>query len=248
MIKNYIKIAFRNIKRQKIYSLITMSGLIIGLCVFIMFALLSDFTSNFDSCHKNADRIYAVVQVLTNSVEGEQHSAIVPAPLVPAFLSEFPEIEKAARYFPPGRMIVKYQDRIFYESAVRFVDPDFLSIFSFGMIAGEKDSALSRANSVVLTEETAFKYFGDEDPVGKTLTLANKIDVLVMGITENPPNNSSIIYDILVSMETARSLYDWMDDWNTNNQAAFLLLSEGSESTKLEESVMSRYGLSLFYC
>ena len=242
MIKNYIKIALRNIKRQKIYSLITMSGLILGLSVFIMFALLSDFTTNFDSSHEKADRIYAVVQVLTSSLEGEQHSAIAPAPLVPALLSEFPEIEKASRYYPPGRMVVKYQDKVFYESGVRFVDPDFLSIFTFGMIAGEKDSALSRANSVVMTEETAYKYFGDEDPVGKTLTLENEIDVLVTGITENPPNNSSIIYDFLVSMETARNLYDWMDDWNTNNQAAFLLLSEGSEPTKLEEKFSSFIG------
>jgi ABC-type antimicrobial peptide transport system permease subunit len=235
MFKNYIKIALRNIKRQKIYSLITMSGLILGLSVFIMFALLSDFTSNFDSYHKNADRIYAVVQVLFSSQEGEQHSAIIPSPMVPALISKFPEIEKASRFFPPGRMVVKYRDKIFYESGVRFVDADFLSIFTFKMIAGEKESALSRANSVVMTEDSVFKYFGDEDPVGKTLTLDNKIDVVVTGITENPRNNSSIIYDFLVSMDTARSLYNWMDDWSTNNQAAFLLLSEGSEPIKLEE-------------
>jgi ABC-type antimicrobial peptide transport system permease subunit len=235
MFKNYIKIALRNIKRQKIYSLITMSGLILGLSVFIMFALLSDFTSNFDSCHKNADRIYAVVQVLSSSQEGEQHSAITPPPMVLAMISEFPEIEKASRFFPPGRMVVKYRNKIFYESGVRFVDADFLSIFTFKMIAGEKESVLSRANTVVMSEDSAFKYFGDEDPVGKTLTLDNKIDVVVTGITENPPNNSSIIYDFLVSMDTARSLYNWMDDWSTNNQAAFLLLSEGSDPTKLQE-------------
>jgi putative ABC transport system permease protein len=239
MIKNYIKIALRNIRRQKIYSLITMSGLILGLSVFIMFALLADFTSNFDSCHKNADRIYAVVQVTADTQEGELHSAIIPAPLVPGLLNEFPEIEKAARYYPPGRMIVKYKDRIFYESGCRFVDPDFLLIFTFGMIAGEKRSALSRANSVVMTKDSALKYFGDEDPIGKTLTLDNKIDVVVTGITENIPNNSSIVYDFLVSMETARSLYDWMDDWSTNNQAAFLLLSEGAESVGLEEKFSS---------
>ena len=234
MIKNYIKIALRNIKRQKIYSLITLSGLILGLSVFIMFALLSDFTSHFDSCHTNADRIYAVVQVLSSPQEGEQHSAITPSPMVPALLSEFPEIEKASRYFPPGRMVVKYQDKVFYETGVRFVDNDFLSIFTFMMAAGEKESVLSRTNSVVMTEDSALKYFGDEDPVGKILTLDNKIDVVVTGITENPPNNSSVVYDFLVSLDTARSLYDGMDDWSTNNQAAFLLLSEGSEPANLE--------------
>ena len=98
MIKNYIKIALRNIRRQKIYSLITMSGLILGLSVFIMFALLSDLTSNFDSCHENASRIHAVVRVLSSPQEGEQHSAFTPSPLVPALLSDFPEIEKIDDY------------------------------------------------------------------------------------------------------------------------------------------------------
>ncbi len=235
MIKNYIKIALRNIKRQKVYSLITISGLILGMSVFIMFALLSDFTAHYDSCHKNADRIHSVVQVLRSPQEGEQHSAITPSPMVPALLNEFPEIEKASRYFPPGRMVVKYQDKVFYESGIRFVDSDFLSIFTFKMIKGEKESVLSKTSSVVMTEDMAFKYFGEEDPVGKTLTLDNKIDVMVTGITENPPNNSSVVYDILVSMDTARSLYNGMDDWNTNNQASFLLLSEGSEPDILED-------------
>jgi ABC-type antimicrobial peptide transport system permease subunit len=103
------------------------------------------------------------------------------------------------------------------------------------MMTGEKESALSTANSVVITEETALKYFGDEDPLGKILTLDNKIDIVVTGITENPPDNSSVVYDFLVSMDTARSLYNSLDDWSTNNQASFLLLSEGSEPARLEE-------------
>lgn len=237
MIKNYIKIALRNIRRQKIYSLITMSGLILGLSVFIMFALLSDFTSHFDSCHEKADRIYAVVQVLSSPQEGEHHSAIVPSAMVPALLEEFPEIEKASGYYPPGRTIVKYREKVFYESGVRFVDSDFLSIFTFKMIKGKKESVLSRVNSVVMTEDMALKYFGDEDPIGKTLTLGKRVDVVVTGITENNPANSSVVYDFLVSMDTARSFYNRIDDWSTNDRAAFLLLSEDSESAKLEEKL-----------
>jgi ABC-type antimicrobial peptide transport system permease subunit len=163
----------------------------------------------------------------------------MPAPLVPAMISEFPEIQKASRFFPSGRTIVKYKDQIFYESGIRFVDADFLSIFTFKMLAGEKESALSRANSVVMTEDSATKYFGDENPIGKTLTLDNKIDVVVTGITERRPVDSSIGYDFLVSMDTALTLYDWMDDWKVNNQAAFLLLAEGAESTGLEKKFSS---------
>jgi putative ABC transport system permease protein len=237
VIKNYIKIALRNIKKQKIYSLITLSGLILGLCFFIMFALLTDFISNFDAFHKNADRIYAVVQVLPGGSAGEQHSAITPAPLLSALVNEFPEIERGTRFFPAGRMIVRHEDKVFYENGVRFVDADFLSIFSFTMISGELTTALSRANSIVLTEEAAFKYFGDENPLGKTLSLDNKTDVVVTGITEEIPENSTINFDFLVSMGTARTLYDWEGDWSANNQATFLLLSEGSESAALEEKL-----------
>ena len=234
MIKNYIKIALRNISRQKIYSLITMSGLIIGLSVFIMFALLSYRTANFDAFHENSDRIHAVVQVLPGGQEGDQHAAITPPPLLPALIGEFPEIEKAARFHPAGRMIVKHQDKVFYETGVRFVDRDFLSIFSFKLIKGEEETALTRANSIVLTVDLAAKYFPDENPMGQILTLDNDTDVVITGVTENVPDNSSIQYDFLVSMATAPALYDWMEDWGINNQASFLLLSEGSDPVNLE--------------
>jgi putative ABC transport system permease protein len=242
MIKNYIKIALRNIDRQKIYSLITLSGLIVGLSVFTMFALLTDLVSHSDSFHKNMDRIFAVVQVVPGGRSGDRHAAISPPPLLPALMGEYPEIERGARYFPAGRMIVRHQDKVFYEHGVKFVDADFLSIFSFEMIRGEKTSVLSRANSIVLTEDSAFKYFGSENPVGKTLSLDNRTDVVVTGITENPPDNSTIRYDFLVSMGTARMLYDWEGDWNTNNQAVFLLLSQETESVALEGKLSSFIG------
>ena len=237
MLKNYIKIALRNIKRQKIYSVITLSGLILGLGVFIMFALIPEFLSSFDTFHEKADRIYSVVQVFQGGREGEQHSAITPAPLSPTLLSEFPEIEDVTRFFPPGRMIVKYQDKVFYENGIRFVDANFLSIFTFKMIMGNAELALSEPHSIVLTEASALKYFGDENPVGKTLTLDNQIDVVVTGVTEDVSSNSSIRYDFLVSMSAANVLYTWMDDWKVKNQVSFLLLSEGIESAELESKL-----------
>jgi putative ABC transport system permease protein len=234
MIKNYIKIALRNLKRQKIYSVITLSGLVIGFGVFIFFALISFSLSSFDRFHENSDRIYGLVQVLPGGLEGEQHSAILPSPLLPALLEEFPEIEEGTRFFPPGRMIVRRQDKVFYENGIRFVDSAFLSIFSFKMVAGNAETALSEPYSLVLTEDTALKYFGDENPIGRSLTLDNKMDVFVTGVTENVPKNSSISFDFLVSAETAQALYGQMDDWNNNNQGVFLLLSEGYDPAELE--------------
>jgi putative ABC transport system permease protein len=234
MIKNYLHIALRNLKKQKAYSAITISGLTIGLAVFVLFALLNEFISSYDAFHQKGDRIYAVVQVLPGGVEGELHSAITPAPLMPALKSEIPEIEAASRFFPAGRMIVKHQDKIFYETRVRFVDPGFLNIFTFKTSKGNPDESLSRPYSMVLTESAALKYFGDEDPIGQTLTLDNKVDVRVTGVTEDVPRNSTIYYDFLVSMETAPALYPWMEDWKRYNQATFLLLAEGNSPAQVE--------------
>ncbi len=241
---SYIKSAFRNFRKRKAYSAITLSGLTLGLAVFTLFALLVEFIKNFDTFHKNADRIYSVVQILPGGIEGEQHSAITPAPLLPALLSEIPEIKAGSRYFPAGRMIVKHQDKIFYESRVRFVDPSFLTIFSFDMIRGNAAEVLSRPYSLVLTEAMAMKYFGDEDPVGKSLTLDNKIDVTITGVTKDVPRNSTIRYDFLVSMDTSQALYAWQEDWKAYNQAAFLLLAEGNSRSQVEASfsgVVNKY-------
>jgi putative ABC transport system permease protein len=244
MIKNYIKIAWRNLTKHKIYSAITMSGLVLGLGVFIVFALLLYSQSNFDSFHKNAERIYSVVQVLPRGVEKDHHSAITPAPLKDTLLTEFPEIEKVTRFFPPGRMIVRYEDKLFYENRIRFVDPDFLSIFTFELIRGEAETVLSNPYSIVLTEASVLKYFGNEDPIGKSLMLNNEFDVVVTGIMEDIPENSSIRFDFLASMETVDAMNIRMDDWSVNNQATFLLLSDGTSYTKLDgklSSLIKRY-------
>lgn len=239
MFKNYIKIAWRNLTKHKIYSAITMSGLVLGLGVFIVFALLLYSQTDFDSFHKNGDRIYSVVQVLPRGAEKEHHSAITPTPLKDTLLAEFPEIEKASRFFPPGRMVVKYKDNLFYESRIRFVDADFLSIFTFHLLRGETETVLENPYSIVLTETSATKYFGNEDPIGKRLMLNNDFDVVVTGIIEDIPENSSIGFDFLVSMETAGALEIRMDDWSVNNQATFLLLSEGTDPEKLDSKLSS---------
>ncbi len=239
MINNYIKIAWRNLTKHKIYSVITMSGLVLGLGIFILFALLLHSQSNFDSFHKNADRIFSVVQVLPRGVEKDHHSAITPAPLKTALLAEFPEIEKAARFFPPGRIVVRHEDKLFYENRIRFVDADFLSIFTFELLRGEAETVLSNPYSIVLTETSATKYFGNEDPIGKSLMLNNDFDVVVTGIIEDIPENSSIRFDFLVSMETAGAMNIRMDDWKNYNQATFLLLSDGTSPTKLDSKLSS---------
>jgi putative ABC transport system permease protein len=239
MLKNYIKIAWRNITKHKIYSAITMSGLVLGLGIFIVFALLLHSQSKYDSFHEKGDRIYSVVQVLPRGMEKDHHSAITPVPLRDTLLAEFPEIEKASRFFPPGRLVIKYGDNLFYENRIRFVDADFLSIFTFELKRGEAETVLSNPYSIVLTEESAIKYFGNEDPIGKSLMINNDFDVVVTGIVADIPENSSIHFDFLVTFKTAEALNIRMDDWGVNNQATFLLLSEGADLTKIDANLSS---------
>lgn len=234
MLKNTIKVAFRTLMRQKMYSAITVFGLAVGLGVFILFWLSSDVAFTADTFHVNVDRLFSVVQVLPSGNEAEQHTAITPAPLLAAIRHEIPEVENGVRFFRAERMIVRRGHENFYEDDILFCDPNFLSLFTFKMVVGDALTILSKPNSVVLTEESAQKYFGDENPIGKSLTLNNRVDVLVTGVMEEAPINSSITYDFLVSMETARQLYDWMDDWEVNSQATFLLLSKKHSVEEIE--------------
>ena len=235
MFASYIKTAWRNIKKHKMYSMITMSGLVVGLTIFILFFRIALFGFSFDTFHENSDRIYGVVQVFQSANQDEQHSAFTPAPMLPTLLEEFPEIEEGTRFHLPGRMVVTHQDRHFFENNILFVDSNFLSFFTFKMVFGHAETVLTEPNTVVLTKTSALKYFRNEYPVGRVLTLNNRTDLTVTGVVDDVPANSTIQFDFLVSMETARSLYGWMEDWAVYNQTAFVRLSEGYDPTALEE-------------
>ncbi|OGU55519.1 MAG: hypothetical protein A2V66_07115 [Ignavibacteria bacterium RBG_13_36_8] len=239
MLKNYLLIAFRNLKKQKLYSAITISGLAIGLGIFILFWLITDISFNADEFHKNSDRIYGVIQVVQSGSGAESYTAITPAPMKEALLNEFPEIEDAVRFFPAGRSIISHNGNNFYEDQIQFVDPNFLSFFSFKIKLGNSETMLSGANSVVLSEEVAEKYFGDKNPIGQAITFNNQAELIVTGVIENAPITSSINYQFLVSLIEAEKFYPWMSDWRTNSQATFILLKQGVNPTDLEVKLSS---------
>lgn len=234
MFKNYLTVALRNIFRFKAYSLLIIFGLALGIAVFMLSVIYTGFNFSYDTFHENADRIYMVVQVLPSGNKGEQNTAVIPAPMLPALVGEYPEIEDSTRISRCRKTIVRSSDQVFYETNILLVDTNFLSFFAFDMLKGNSSSSLDSPNSIVISEDTAVKYFGDGNPLGKTLSLDNKVDVTVTGILENPPYNSTIKYDFLLSMETARQLYGWMDDWTVNSQTTFIKLPEGVSPGQLE--------------
>jgi putative ABC transport system permease protein len=235
MFKNYFLIALRNLKKQKAFSLINIVGMAVGMAGFILFALLAGVKLNADKFHENADRIYSVVQVVLPENKEERHLAFTPGPVAEALRMEFPEIEEVVRVGPGGRMTLKRGDESFFENNILFVDPGFFSMFSFKMAAGSPETTLAEPYSMVMSESAAIKYFGDEDPIGKVLTLDKNVNVTVTGITRNISRTSSIRFDFLISMETSRALSGVLDDWTTNRIATFLLVPEGFDRARFEE-------------
>ena len=237
MIKNYLIVAFRNIKRQKVFSIINILGLSVGMAGFIIFALVAGTKLNADLFHTNLDRIFSVVQVISEAYD-EEHTAYVPAPLLPELRAVFPEIENSTRIIPAGQVIIKHDQNSFYENRALFVEPEFLDIFSFELIVGNKNTALADPFSIVLSEAAAQKYFGHENPIGQTLTLNKSVDVRVTGITKNMPRTSSIRFEFLVSLETARKLAIPMKSWAENQVVSFLLLKNSEDRDKVESQLL----------
>jgi len=235
MFRNYFLIALRNLKKQKTFSLINIVGMAVGMAGFILFALMAGVKLNADKFHKNADRIYSVVQVVQSENKEERHLALTPGPVAEALRMEFPEIEDVVRVGPGGRLAFKRGDESFFENNILFVDPGFFSMFSFRLTAGSPETALSEPYSMVMSEAAALKYFGDEDPIGKVLTLDKNVNVTVTGISRNISRTSSIRFDFLISMETSRALSGVLDDWTLNRIATFLLVPEGFDKARFEE-------------
>jgi putative ABC transport system permease protein len=208
MIKNYLKIAIRNLIRQKLYSLINITGLSIGIACFILISLWVFDELSFDRFHENKDRIYRV-----NTMSDEMGLVTSSSwRLGPAMIEVYPEIEAYTRLWPWSRSLVEYQDKSFDESNFYLADPDFFRIFSFQFIYGSKDSALRDKHSVVLTSETAKRYFGDENPLGESIYIDRyDHDFKVTGVIENIPAISSIRFDMIsrVDLMTQQRLNSW---------------------------------------
>ena len=208
MIKNYLKIAIRNLARQKMYSLINITGLSIGIACFLLISLWVYDEFSFDRFHLNNDRIYRV-----NTMSDEMGLITSSSwRLGPALEEAYPEIEDFTRLWPWNRSLVKYKDKSFDEGNFYLADPAFFNIFSFKFLHGSPESALKEKYSVVLTAQTAKRYFSDENPLGKSLFIRQyEHDFEVSAVIEDIPSNSSIQFDLIarVDLMTQQRLNSW---------------------------------------
>jgi len=234
MLKNYIKIAFRNFKRQSGYSLITLSGLALGIACCLLIVLYIRYELSYDRFHTDADRLYRIVMDATIGPT----TITVPItnnPLSPTLVRDFPEVIASTRIRKISKVLVMYGDNQFYESGALFADGSIFDVLSFPFIKGEAIHALDRSSTVVLTESLAAKYFGGTDPIGKVLRLDSASDFEVTGVIKDVPRNSHIDFDMLVSFESLLADQPYArDDWISAHNFTYLRLRDNAEPRELE--------------
>jgi putative ABC transport system permease protein len=233
MIRNYLKIAFRNLWRHKSFSLINIVGLAIGLTASVLMFMYVKFELSYDDFNTKADQIYRVNTDLITSNEAMKWS-ISTAPMGPALKADFPEVLEFTRVFR-SNVLVKVKDQLFKERRMLFAEPSLFKIFDFQLVKGSAEQALKNPYSVVLTESTAKKYFGSADPMGKTLVLDNKYPVTVTGVVKEAPANSQLKFDLLYSVSSLDKEYPGrLSQWDNFGNFTFLLLKRGTNAGLLQ--------------
>ncbi|HKR06191.1 MAG TPA: ABC transporter permease, partial [Bacteroidia bacterium] len=237
MIRNYFKIAWRSLRRNKLYSIINITGLSIGIACCILIFLFVHHELSFDKYNVNAHRIYRLTEVL-HMPKGDNARAVTSPPMAPALKTNFPEIENTVRINYSSRNLSN-KEKTFDETRILYADSGFFDIFTFPMVSGNPQKALTEPFSVILTETTAKKYFGSEPSLGKTMQLSDTINLTVTGIIKDVPENSHFTFDCVLSAATIYKMngYDPNDNWYNNNYYTYLLLSENYNYKNLETKI-----------
>jgi len=239
MIKNYFKIAIRNIIKHKSFSFINILGLAIGIACSILILLFVTNELSYDKFHEKADRIYriAVRASIGDTKINQTYSSSIT---FQKLLEDFPEIENGIKFLRLGRVPVILDKKTFYESRFYAVDSTFYDVFTIPLIQGNPKTVLSNPNTMVVSKNTAIKYFGNTDAVGKVLIAdfgpEGSIDFKITGVSENVPDNSHFHYDLLVS---SASFPTYINDpgWSSNNFISYVVLKKGTSKEGVEEKL-----------
>jgi len=240
MLFNYVKIALRNLFRQKLYSFLNIAGLAIGIACCMLILLYIQDELSYDRFHENAGSIYRLNAWMKLSGQ-EFEAASTTHATADIFKAEFPEILNYVRFSNYGsRRVVRYNDKTFNEERFIWADSTLFQVFSFELMAGNPHTALVKPNTVVITEDIANKYFGVEDPVGKNIIVNNTTEYTVTGIVRNFPGNSHIRPDFIGSFCTLglqRESTIVEDMLNNFNYFTYFLLREGTDAKELDVKI-----------
>lgn len=237
MFRNYIKIALRNLRKYKGYSLINILGLAVGIAVCMLIFQYVSHELSYDKYHSKSDRIYRITLDHPRS-----HIAVTPSMILPTMQRLFPEVEVGVRLFDVGTfqpLVVRYEDRVFEERKIVYADSSLFKVFDFKLLSGNPETALTRPNTIVLTREMSKKYFGNESPLGKSIEIGSR-EFEVTGVMENIPDNSHFTYDFFASMITRSGWSELSDDtWKSASFYTYLVLDERAKAADLKQKVNS---------
>lgn len=245
MLKNYLKIAFRNLWKQKIYAFINIFGLAVGLafCALIFLYVHSEWT--YDQFHENADNIYRIHRVsFTPDGSVRSTDSWLPIPLGPAMVQDLPEVHDFVRFRPRTHFV--RQGVVTNEEDVLYADDNVFDVFTFPLAQGDPATALTELNSVVLSQTAALKYFGTVNPMGQALSirLSSTLteDFIVTGIAEDIPQNSSIQFDVLVPFAKMFNAFESVrndaNDWFSSGYVTYLLMEENASLANIDEKLL----------
>lgn len=231
MFSNYVKVAFRNLLRQKGFSFINIFGLALGISCTALIGMWVNDELSYDRFHEDYDRIYRVTATLP---EMKVHAAVTPAPLAPALKDELPTVEEAVRISGINRDLIQVGDVKFEEKGLVFADSNFFRVFTFPLIKGDRNHVLDNPEGIVISERMAIKYFGTTEVIDKTIRKNDKEDFTVTGVMADIPENSHLHFDFVQPMRfLARTNYDLKENkWDNYNWFTYLKLTDKAQRSK----------------
>lgn len=244
MFKTYLKLAYRNIIRDKAYSIINISGLAIGLASSVLILLWVQNELSYDKFHKNAGQIYRI------SGDLGDYKAAVNAEAMPAGLkAAIPVIENTVRLSKISTVLLEAGNRKFEEKRVIYADPSFMDVFSFPLVLGDRATALKQENGVLITQEMAAKYFGNQNPIGKILRKDNHEYVIVTGVLANVPANSDLQFDFILPMVILQKTdkYPNNNKWEDFNFYTYIQLAQSFDPSAANLSRLVKQMTQLFH-
>ncbi|MEJ7646801.1 MAG: ABC transporter permease [Chryseolinea sp.] len=235
MFRNYLLIGIRNLTKHRFYSLINVAGLAIGLAAALLLFTWIFHEVSYDKFHARGKLIYRACMEYSFGGQSSR-TAVSPTALLPALQKSFPEVENGVRVYDPtayNPVIVRRNDKVFQERRFYFADSTFFQIFTFPILHGDSAHALTLPYSVVLTKTTAKRYFGTNDPLGKTIQLNNDKDYIVTGIIDDVPSNSILQFDFVASFSSVAASRELT--WGSANYETFVVLNANTDVAALTE-------------
>ena len=241
MLQNYIKIALRNIRKDKVSAVINILGLSLGFACSLLILLFVHNELNVDKSFDHGDRIYRVTNDERPYKESGRYLATTGPPFAPTMEAEFPEVESAVRLRYTDDVVFKYGSHQMYENNVIYASENFFKLFSFPLAKGNPNLALSEPNSIVLTPQMAQKYFGDNDPIGEELLMNDEVSLKVTGVLQDAPQNTHLEFEFLVSFKTFKVPFGYpvtLDSWGWISFHSYVLLQTGADPSIVNDKLV----------